>query len=81
MSLKLKKKINNQIIENYLKITIKYNDLNEVFIDNYNVINEISDKRVIIDNILLKGDNLKVISLDDFRIIINGIINEVIKND
>lgn len=63
-----------------LKITIFYN--NKVIIENYNNLIDINETLIIIDNYKIKGTNLQIKEINDYLIIIIGIINNIeIVND
>lgn len=70
--------IKNKVINNYLNISISLEKDNKVLITNYNKINSISNEEIIIDNILINGNNLIIETLDDYEIIIKGLLKEVI---
>lgn len=62
------------------KITI-FND-NKVVIENYNNLIDINDNIITIDNYKIKGTNLQIKEINDYLIIIIGIINNIeIVND
>lgn len=63
-----------------LKITVFYN--NKVIIENYNNLIDINETLIIIDNYKIKGTNLQIKEINDYLIIIIGIINNIeIVND
>lgn len=63
-----------------LKITIFYNS--KVIIENYNNLIDINETLIIIDNYKIKGTNLQIKEINDYLIIIIGIINNIeIVND
>lgn len=63
-----------------LKITIFYNS--KVIIENYNNLIDINESLIIIDNYKIKGTNLQIKEINDYLIIIIGIINNIeIVND
>lgn len=63
-----------------LKITIFNN--NKIIIENYNNLIDIKETLIIIDNYKINGENLQIKEIDDYLIIIYGIINNIdIVND
>ena len=68
----LKKNIKNNILDDYQKITLIFNDYDQIIIDNYQVIFEISEKRIVVDMININGKDLKIVTLDDYQIKIKG---------
>lgn len=63
-----------------LKITIFNN--NKIIIENYNNLIDIKETSIIIDNYKINGKNLQIKEIDDYLIIIYGIINNIdIVND
>lgn len=63
-----------------LKITIFNN--NKIIIENYNNLIDIKEISIIIDNYKINGKNLQIKEIDDYLIIIYGIINNIdIVND
>lgn len=53
--------------------------LNEKFVRviSYDVLKEITDEKIIIDNNVINGTNLKIEEMDDYSIFITGCIKEV----
>ena len=68
----LKKNIKNKILNDYQKITLIFNDYDQIIIDNYKAIFEIDDKKITVDKIIINGKDLKIVALDDYQIKING---------
>lgn len=63
-----------------LKITIFNN--NKIIIENYNNLIDIKETSIIIDNYKINGENLQIKEINDYLIIIYGIINNIdIVND
>lgn len=63
-----------------LKITIFNN--NKIIIENYNNLIDIKETLIIINNYKINGENLQIKEIDDYLIIIYGIINNIdIVND
>lgn len=58
------------------KITIFNN--NKVVIENYNNLIDINDNIIIIDNYEVNGNNLQIKEINDYLIIIIGIIHNII---
>lgn len=54
---------------------------NFIQIDNYGQINNINNDLIILNNLIIKGNNLSIIYLDKDRIKIKGIINMAYKGD
>ena len=61
--------------KNNIKLSI-YNNT-KIVIENYNNIIDLNDNRIIIDNYNIIGTNLKIPSIDEYYIIITGLINNI----
>lgn len=81
MKNKLKNSINiyqNKITDNYLQVELYFDIKHRIIIKNYCEIKKIEDNNIIIDNIEILGNNLLIVSLDDYQVHIQGILKEVI---
>lgn len=81
MKNKLKNSINiyqNKITDNYLQVELYFDIKHRIIIKNYCEIKKIEDNNIIIDNIEILGNNLLIVSLDDYQVHIHGILKEVI---
>jgi len=58
-----------------LKFSVVYNRKIDVY--NYKSINFLSDEKITIDSLNIYGDDLKVVSIDGYKITIKGIIKRV----
>ena len=61
--------------KNNIKLSI-YNNT-KIVIENYNNIIDLNDNKIIIDNYNIIGNNLKIPSIDEYYIIITGLINNI----
>lgn len=61
--------------KNNIKLSI-YNNT-KIVIENYNNIIDLNDNKIIIDNYNIIGTNLKIPSIDEYYIIITGLINNI----
>lgn len=52
----------------------------KVVIENYNNIRDINDDCIIIDKYYINGENLKIKQIEEYFIIIIGVINSIIIN-
>ena len=50
----------------------------DVYIENYNKLIDIKDDEIIIDNYLIRGVFLKIVSIENRSIVINGKIREIL---
>ena len=50
----------------------------EIYIENYNKLIDIKDDEIIIDNYLIRGVFLKIVSIENRSIVINGKIREIL---
>lgn len=58
-----------------LKFSVIYNRKIDVY--NYKSINFLSDEKITIDSLNIYGDDLKVVSIDGYKITIKGILKRV----
>ena len=58
-----------------LKFSVVYNRKIDVY--NYKSINFLSDEKITIDSLNIYGDDLKVVSIDGYKITIKGILKRV----
>ena len=58
------------------KVSLYNNE--KVVIENYNNIHEIDNNYIIIDNYKIEGSNLKIKQIEEYFIIIIGLINKII---
>lgn len=49
----------------------------KVIVENYNELKEITNEKIIIDCYFIFGQNLKIVTIDEFLIQINGKINNI----
>lgn len=68
----------NKLIPEYSIFKIKMYNGNHVVIENYKQLIDIENDFIKVDNYLLKGENLKINSLNQFMIEIYGTIKEII---
>ena len=61
--------------KNNIKLSIYSNT--KIVIENYNKIIDLNDNIVIIDNYKINGSNLKIPNIDEFYIIITGVIKSI----
>jgi len=61
--------------KNNTKLSI-YNNT-KIVIENYNKIVDLNDNKIIIDNYIINGSNLKIPNIDEYYIIVTGLINSV----
>lgn len=61
--------------KNNIKLSI-YNNT-KIVIENYNNIIDLNDNKIMIDNYNIIGTNLKIPSIDEYYIIITGLINNI----
>lgn len=54
---------------------------NRIIIQNYKMINLISDEKIIIDDSSITGYKLHINSADDYTIIIKGLFEKVVLNE
>lgn len=50
---------------------------NKISIFSYDALLELSIEKIIIDNIVIIGDNLRIEEMDEYYIIVTGTLNEV----
>lgn len=68
----------NKLIPEYSIFTIKMYNGKHLIIENYKQLIDIESNFIKVDNYLLKGENLKINSLNQFMIEIYGTIKEII---
>lgn len=68
----------NKLIPEYSIFTIKMYNGKHLIIENYKQLIDIEDNVIKVDNYLLKGENLKINSLNQFMIEIYGTIKEIV---
>ncbi len=68
----------NKLIPEYSIFTIKMHNGKHLIIENYKQLIDIEDNVIKVDNYLLKGENLKINSLNQFMIEIYGTIKEIV---
>lgn len=50
---------------------------NKISIFSYDALLELSIEKIIVDNIVIIGDNLRIEEMDEYYIIVTGTLNEV----
>lgn len=50
---------------------------NKISIFSYDALLELSIEKIIVDNIVITGDNLRIEEMDEYYIIVTGTLNEV----
>ncbi|MFI3252058.1 MAG: YabP/YqfC family sporulation protein [bacterium] len=71
---------NNEITKNLLNdLKVTYQN-NLIEITNYNKILIFDDKEIVLKNIVIQGENLKIIYIDKYQVKVNGTIH-LVKGD
>lgn len=68
----------NKLIPEYSVLTFKMYDGKTLIIENYKQLIDVSDQCIEIDNYLLKGENLKIDTLNQFMLKVHGVFKEII---
>lgn len=67
----------NKFFNEHHSIKLKLVDNNLIYIENYKNIKEVLINQISIDHYLIIGNNLNIISLDKYLVIIEGVIDSI----
>ena len=67
----------NKFFNEHHSIKLKLVDNNLIYIENYKNIKEVLKNQISIDHYLIIGNNLNIISLDKYLVIIEGVIDSI----
>lgn len=69
-----------KLFSDFTDLKIYICNQNQIRIENYNKLKEISKNIIYIDKLVIKGNNLLIKEINDITIYIEGVLNEIIFN-
>jgi len=69
-----------KLFSDFTDLKIYICNQNQIRIENYNKLKEISKNTIYIDKLVIKGNNLLIKEINDITIYIEGVLNEIIFN-
>ena len=69
-----------KLFSDFTDLKIYICNQNQIRIENYNKLKEISKNTINIDKLVIKGNNLLINEINDITIYIEGVLNEIIFN-
>lgn len=69
-----------KLFSDFTDLKIYICNKNQIRIENYNKLKEISKNTIYIDKLVIKGNNLLIKEINDITIYIEGVLNEIIFN-
>lgn len=69
-----------KLFSDFTDLKIYICNQNQIRIENYNKLKEISKNTINIDELVIKGNNLLIKEINDITIYIEGVLNEIIFN-
>ena len=70
-----------KLFSDFTDLKIYICNQNQIRIENYNKLKEISKNTIYIDKLVIKGNNLLIKEINDITIYIEGVLNEIIFNN